>query len=343
MYAMWWHKPLSPKEPFILRGERLKSLSAYMYMSSEMSGELHSQMIESQTKFKTLLALLRLYSKIPEMESMTFSATPTRETSSLAGQVTELDTNSCETIDGERALSDGWLSLQPSSQACLIGRLTRKGTANETAFFERLPRIKYTQNNAKSASRIALNRWRLATIAIHEYPIIEEKHSLSCHDGHQNECRHFRCQELVATRVQNWPRDDLLRSVNGLAVGMILWLTCLAYGSIHLTAWNDHFPTVAEKWLWRASSLYVGFCGGLWIVLNYITVSCKRLNAFWDNWMDGGGRWWQNIIIGTPVFVCGLSLVLARIFIVVEAFVSIRELPAEAYVTPGWTQVFPHF
>lgn len=59
--------------------------------------------------------------------------------------------------------------------------------------------------------------------------------------------------------------------------------------------------------------------------------------------MDGGGRWWQNLLIGVPVVVCGASLVFARAFIVVEAFVSIRELPAAAYDTPTWTQVFPHF
>lgn len=59
--------------------------------------------------------------------------------------------------------------------------------------------------------------------------------------------------------------------------------------------------------------------------------------------MDGEGRWWQNLLIGTPVLVCDISLILARAFIVIEAFISIRELPAAAYETPTWTQVFPHF
>ena len=146
---------------------------------------------------------------------------------------------------------------------------------------------------------------------------------------------------MLVSRVQNWPWDDLLRNVNGLVVGMILWLACLAYGAIHLTAWNVHFPTVAEQWLWRSSSLYIGFCGGLWIILNYLTQAYQPLNNFWDSWMDGGGTWWQNIIIGVPVIICGLSLVFARAFVVVEAFVSIRELPVGAYETPTWTQVFP--
>ncbi len=59
--------------------------------------------------------------------------------------------------------------------------------------------------------------------------------------------------------------------------------------------------------------------------------------------MDGGGKWGQNTIMGGPVFICGLSLVLARVIVVVEAFVSIEELPVGAYQTPTWIQVFPHF
>lgn len=59
--------------------------------------------------------------------------------------------------------------------------------------------------------------------------------------------------------------------------------------------------------------------------------------------MDGKKSIVQSVALGIVVFVCGFSLFLARIFIVVEAFVSIRELPVEAYDTPQWSDVFPHF
>ena len=49
-----------------------------------------------------------------------------------------------------------------------------------------------------------------------------------------------------------------------------------------------------------------------------------------------------NVVIGSLVILCGLSFCLARLFIVVEAVISIRNLPAAAYVTPDWTQIFPH-
>ena len=47
---------------------------------------------------------------------------------------------------------------------------------------------------------------------------------------------------------------------------MVLWLANFCYGGIHAAAWNDHFPSEVEKWLWRSSASYIGFCGGLWVV-----------------------------------------------------------------------------
>lgn len=72
MYAMWWHKPLAPKEPILLRGDWVKALCAYMYMSSEMSGGVDEILIESQTAVNTLFASMRLYSKVPEMDILSF-------------------------------------------------------------------------------------------------------------------------------------------------------------------------------------------------------------------------------------------------------------------------------
>lgn len=59
--------------------------------------------------------------------------------------------------------------------------------------------------------------------------------------------------------------------------------------------------------------------------------------------MEGKGQWWDNVLIGTTATVCGVSFLLARGCLIVEAFISIRQPPAAASQTPDWTQVFPHF
>lgn len=359
MYAMWWNKPLAPKEPFVIKGDWVNPLCAYMYMSSEMSGEVDPGSIESHTAVKTLLAFLRLYSKTPELEGVAhcepYLDTQTNNRNRFSFEI--IGTILCGDIDdgnhhqvsshdddddgggGDRPLQEH--CLQPASEECLdILRSRKLEKAAGTAFFERRPRIKGANIISKTPTKTCINRWKLATAAIESYPAIREHHLFHTH--RRDRCLHFKSEELLVSRVQDWPWDDLLRDVGGLVVGMILWLACFAYGAIHLAAWNDHFPSVVEKWLWRSSSLYIGFCGGLWIVLNYVAQAYGPLNSFWEKWMDGGGRRWQNGLIGVPVVVCGLSLVFARAFIVIEAFVSIRELPSGAYDTPGWTQVFPH-
>lgn len=356
LYAMWWHKPLAPKEPILLKGDWVRPLCAYMYMSSEMSGEVDKNSIESQTAVKKLFASMRLYSKVPEIDILSFHKmaqnpdTPTTDGSNDTSSSCSCWPDAPRQVEGPGPDSDETLNDQqlpiprliPAAKTCLMElRAKSLVKAASTAFFERRPRVKGAELAKGTISDICTRRWALATTAIDTYPAIREHH-LS-HSHYQDRCLHFRSEEYLVSRVRNWPSDDLLRDVGGLVVGMVLWLACLAYGAVHLSAWNDHFPTVAEQWLWRSSSLYIGFCGGLWIVLNYLAQSFGPLNAFWEKWMDGGGRWWQNLLIGIPVVVCGVSLILARLFIVIEAFISIRELPAAAYKTPTWTQVFPHF
>ena len=348
MYTMWWHKPLSPNEPFILKGDWVESLCAYMYMSSEMSGDVDTDSLQSQTTVKTMLASLRLYSKEPEMENVAWHTTEEDvvenvEQSSTAGLAVAFNRNSLPSHAAVLSKSANRLSIcarmasKPSLE--LMRSKTLEKTA-ATAFFERRPRVKAVDAILQDKSETAARRWALAANAIEKYPVLREQYTFQTHhDGH---CTHFKNEELLVRRVQNWPWDDLLRDVGGLVVGLILWLANFAYGAIHAAAWTEHFPTNAEKWLWRSCSAYIGFCGGLWVVLNYAAQAYRPLNVFWERWMDGGGKRWQHILLGIPVVICGLSLIFARGFIVVEAFLSIRSLPTAAYDTPSWSQVFPH-
>ena len=258
MYAMWWHKPLAPKEPFILKGDWVKPLCAYMYMSSEMSGEEDEKSIGSQTVVKKLFAFLHLYSKVPEIESMSLrpkaltSATNAVDMAGNASSETLLDSNLYNSSNDGPSHS-GALTL--ASKACLCKLRSKKlEKAAGTAFFERRPRVKALDIDSSTIPQTTINRWALASAAIENCPAIRENHLFHSHN--QDRCFHFRSEELVVPRVQNWPLDDLLRNVDGLVVGMVLWLACLAYGAVHLSAWNNHFPTEVEKWLWRLSSLY---------------------------------------------------------------------------------------
>ena len=347
---------MSLNEPVILHGDGSNAICAFMFMCSEISGKVNKHEIKSETLVKTALASFHLYSKRPEIERLAFA------------EISKADDNEAQLLSAEAPSSTIHPEITPQCSAEMVSsdvgspgsahsrhfkrsfhlasraslddlRKRRQKAAAGTAFFERRPKVQEKDDIQQAVDDRTRKRWSLAAQAMSEYPelIAEQPHV------EHNGCLHYQPQELLVARVQNWPWDDLLRDIDGLMVGMILWLASFAYGALHAAAWNDYFPSVAEMWLWRASAVYIAFCGGLWIVLNFGARSLPRVNAYWDRWQDGKAPWWQYVIIGPTVVVCGSSFLLARAFIVVEAFVSVRSLPAGAYDTPNWSQVFPHF
>jgi len=354
MYLFWWNKPLLPNEPVVLRDPGLAPLAAFMYSSSEMSGYVSPEGVKSQTWVKTLFAHLNVYSKSPEVESICLRAEPRESLGIPVEAKPGLPTVREEEAADKRTpivvvrplvvsmrSESGVFQRAPSS--CIRDLQAQREKEQGTAFFERRPRVVEVRPVNGEESVVDLKRWSLVQAAFHTYPSLFEKRVLLDHAVDGKRCVHLRPEQLVATHIRNWPSNDLLRNVDGLVVGMVLWLANFCYGGIHAAAWNDHFPSEAEKWLWRGSASYIGFCGGLWIVLNFIVSRSPFLNDFWEHWMDGKKSWAESLVLGVVVFVCGLSLMLARVYIILEAFCSLRELPVSAYQTPEWTAVFPHF
>ena len=375
MYTMWWYKPLSPKEPILLQGDWVAQLLPFMYSTSDVSGKVDRKHLQSHTVVKTLFASMHLFTKTPELEMLCCRFEIPLNSSLLSpGRSTDFLVDDSRLREDSEALLQApeafilpedsadvhCVSNKPECKALLDSRRKEKETA--TAFFERRPRIRMerTDTSALQSSmnrRAALSQTLDPTYAyrpiITTHVLFQHVLSLPQSPGSGSEapsrtaraciCTHFRPAPLVTDYSRNWPSDALLRDVNGLLVGMILWTANLLYGGIHALAWNAHFPSSAEKWLWRASASYIGFCGGLWVALNWIVSGAPRLNEFWERWMDGEKTWLESVSLGLVVFVCGFSLTLARAYIVVEAFLSIRSLPRGAYETPTWTQIFPHF
>ena len=148
-------------------------------------------------------------------------------------------------------------------------------------------------------------------------------------------------EELVVDHPRNWPGDDLMCQLQGSMMTMTMWLASTVYGAIHLAGWNDLFPSVVEKWLWRTSSAYVVFSGLLWAFLNILDFLSGSVWLYWFETLAGVQRKSHMLIYGLCV-VGGLLYVVARTFLVAEAFISLRALPAAAYVSPSWVLTVPH-
>lgn len=358
MYLFWWHKPLLPNEPIIIREASLAPLAAFMYSSSEMSGYFDQEQVMSQTVIKTLFANLHLYSKTPDFDTICLQrvagdrpvSIPMEERGCKDRHNTpngESISHFIEAIGGKTASGEksaDWAFVR-APESCLTELRARTEKDTGTAFFERRPRLIHKRPRDLAPTGSEVQRWSLIQGLFKTSSTLMLDTTSFFHSASpaQTPCIHFRSEQLVTEHATNWPSSSLLRSTNGLVVGTILWLANLLYGGLHAAAWNDHFPSAAEKWLWRASSIYIAFCGGLWVILNLAVARWSRLNRWWEKWMDGEKGPIQSLALGMLVFICGLSLVLARMYLVIEAFVSIRMLPLEAYKTPQWTDLIPHF
>jgi hypothetical protein len=148
--------------------------------------------------------------------------------------------------------------------------------------------------------------------------------------------------ELVQPHSLNWPNAGLLRRTQSLVMGMALWGASMAYGAIHVAAWRYFFPTFTEQLLWHLSSIWVTSCAGFWLAIHLLAYFFPIIDQIWIDFNERRLGWFTTGIISLLCILCGVSFVGSRAYLMVEAFVSIREVPIKVYETPNWSQVFPH-
>ncbi|EMD85201.1 hypothetical protein COCC4DRAFT_66490 [Bipolaris maydis ATCC 48331] len=183
----------------------------------------------------------------------------------------------------------------------------------------------------------------LAEKAIKLYPVLKGQF----HPVFETECSEPSYKipevtELVQPYAIDWPNDGLLRRTQSLVMGMVLWGASMAYGGIHVAAWNYFFSTRLEQLFWRMSSVWVTFCAAFWLVTNLLAHVFPLIDRIWNAYNQRTLSVLSTAFITTLCVLCGVSYIASRAYIVIEAFVSIREVPRGVYETPTWSQVFPH-
>ncbi len=140
---------------------------------------------------------------------------------------------------------------------------------------------------------------------------------------------------------------------------IVLFSITMVYGALHFIGWNFSFPTHTERILWRASCITI-------IATTIIFLACEtyqdghRLGR-WEEWyakifqserrqtsrvdtLEKARRqavfipMWE-VVLMTPMTVI---YTLARSYIVVEVFVSLRSLPLGAFDSVQWSNFIPH-
>lgn len=373
-YALWWHKPKWIREPTVIAGPWARSLCAFMYMSSQISSE---DWMEDRSFLRDFGVQTEISNMVYVPPVAKASSDTSKPPSSLRAQPNpggagrKARHGIAPLAVPDRGPPDGTPSV-----GTLVPRQYPSGEPSPNKGAPPSPSALVT--NSLAPTHLEMARRRLACEAMAAYLAVRER--LEPAESNKDEARyrealrlypempqkvklHFKrtdktipgrpaleevpgsvcvSEELVVERPKNWPGDDLMRDMQGHLMGIVLWTVTILYGAVHLAGWNEQFPTSMEQWFWRGSAAYLVFSGLLWSLLNLMGHLSGGVWWFWYDMLAGHGSPRAYFTLLVLCCIGGSLYVVARVFLVVEAFVSLRALPASAYQSPSWILTVPH-
>ena len=377
MYLLWMNKPYDVHEPIRISGEWVRPLCATMWMFSHISTEKHREgrsEITDQPEIERLLfadvSHLRSSHRVRKQE---FEANSEREVTAPAENKEDLTPPPPHGVDIELGLNRQGISIDalPSasnsngksdqsarsficlSDNTLVTRYVREThgifideMCPETGFGpKRLDYFTNLRSWKMNITEIKLTRWRLASAVLRENQHIWDQYAKPYQTIPEVEAGcpiyEFPAKNLKASfvdsQVSDWPGDDLLGREEKVLRSFLLSFATAAYGGIHALAWNEYFATASERHWWRFSSVFVAASG---VVFNLRPIGSRVLD--WESiWLYVGIPFLFFPIMCLVFFVCATYIVL-RPYLVVQALISLRQLPISAYQTPVFVQSIPH-
>ena len=135
-------------------------------------------------------------------------------------------------------------------------------------------------------------------------------------------------RNTMVSKISNWPH------FTGNMQVIVLSFVGALYGGLHASAWNGYFPSGIECVVWKAFACFIAGSGGLFAVYMIIVM----FSEFKDI------EFLSKIEAFFIVYYVGMVFyIAARVFLIIEAFISLRDLPVKAYSTPSWTQFYTPF
>ncbi|KAJ7191921.1 hypothetical protein GGX14DRAFT_578513 [Mycena pura] len=102
------------------------------------------------------------------------------------------------------------------------------------------------------------------------------------------------------------------------------------FGAIHCTAWKANFPSAEELWIWRICSVLITGLPLFILLLGIIWDSLTEDVPFYDGLLN---------ITSTLSFA---AYMIARLFLLILPFTTLRALPRGAFRDVDWTVYIPH-
>jgi hypothetical protein len=115
------------------------------------------------------------------------------------------------------------------------------------------------------------------------------------------------------------------------------------FGGIHCFGWDFEFPSYGEHILWKVCSLAISCIPLIWLlfIVFYTWQSKFKLSTAWGRIAHGLlGLVWAALLpfglVGVPVYM------LARLGLLIGAFIALRAVPDGVFEDVQWTLLLPH-
>ncbi|KAK3684044.1 hypothetical protein B0T22DRAFT_431849 [Podospora appendiculata] len=321
IFVLWWHKPRWVREPTRLQGDWTRCMCAFMYMCSHMSdsGSEKTALLDTMGAGAGAgdISLLPagFNRERPEILSLVYES---------PGPGFKLNTNG---IRRARAL-----------QADGPGSTTTWSNIGDMIMDSSDSRLEDSPGMEAATEAMRQARWKLASEAVQRYAPVRQRLQKQQRDSKSGR----KPEELIQGRPRDWPGDHLVHGVPGIYMGTTLWLMSMVFGAVHVAGWHDQFPSAVEAAMWRASSVYVVFSGLVWASINLLAHLSGAVWWLWYDLLAGRASRACRVAIVALCAVGGLLYLVARLFLVAEAFASLRALPVGAFLCPSWLLTVPH-
>ncbi|KAI1470253.1 uncharacterized protein F4812DRAFT_456258 [Daldinia caldariorum] len=171
--------------------------------------------------------------------------------------------------------------------------------------------------------------------------------------------RRNRLRSPLRTRLRNRLRNRLRSPLRtSWLARLILVLVPALYGGIHLAAWNSDFPSAPEEWMWKISCFIImgtipalaivsmiGIMIGIMIIIPIVVIIGIMIVPRLDSWSDKQVEGFEHalkmgalISFGIAAGILTIIFLGARLYVLVEVFISLRSVPIGVYLTPSWLQ-----
>lgn len=147
--------------------------------------------------------------------------------------------------------------------------------------------------------------------------------------------KYWSVRERPLPRLPN-DRDSRLHSLHTI---IIVAIPMASFSCLHLIAWNFDFPTRDEQLLWRWTCISMGIILGTGCLVEALSIIKDGYTTSGLTNLDGYKlRWPTNILFFLP----GALYVSARLIVIIEVIISLRQLPNGCFEVVRWSELFPH-